>query len=136
MANVLISIVGQFPLGYGIVYIPKDLRGKELAQYEYAIVTELNPQNSEQPICRTVSKNLIFVEGIRSEVVDKSRNMHFNVARKKLEKIDPKRLSEIMQKLTHDFKPEQLNEMVPYTWEPHKYFCIDGYQNLWSRALN
>lgn len=134
VANAFVSIVGQFPLGYGIVYIPRDMRGSELEIYEYAIVTGLNPEKSEEPICRPVSKNLMFLEFSKKEVIEKTRNLHFHGARKKLEKVDPKRLSEIMQKLKHNFKPEQLDELLPYNWEPYTYFCIEGMQNLWNQT--
>ena len=134
IAKVFIEIVGQFPLGYGIVYIPKDLRGNELELYEYAIVTGLNPKVLDEPICRPVTKNLIFLTFGKTMVVDKSIHLHFPIARKKLVKIDPKRLIEIMQKLSHNFKAEESAAFVPYNWEPHNYFFVEGNQNLWSRG--
>tara|TARA_R110002167_G_scaffold127447_2_gene309081 strand:+ start:1442 stop:2896 length:1455 start_codon:yes stop_codon:yes gene_type:complete len=134
IAKAFVSIVGHFPLGYGIVYIPKDMRGNELELYEYAIVTGLNPNSVEEPICRPVTKNLIFLSYGKTKVVEKSINLHFPVARKKLVKIDPKRLAEIMEKLTYDFKVEESAAFVPYYWEPYNYFCVEGNQNLWSRG--
>ncbi len=132
LAKVFVSIVGQFPLGYGIVYIPNDVFGNEIEQYEYAIVTELNPKQSEQPICLPVSKNLVFTEFCINEEIEKDRNMHFHKARKKLENRSQKPVSEISQKLEHAFIPEHIDEPPPFYWEPHKYFCVLGNQNLWN----
>jgi hypothetical protein len=134
IAKAFVDIVGQFPLGYGIVYIPKDMRGNELELYEYAIVSGLNPELSDEPICRPVTKNLMFIAYSKTMVVDKGINLHFPIARKKLMKIDPKRLAEIMEKLTYNFKAEESAAVVPYYWEPHDYFCVEGNQNLWSRS--
>ncbi|MEP1445483.1 MAG: hypothetical protein ABJK37_05105 [Paraglaciecola sp.] len=134
IAKVFVDIVGHFPLGYGIVYIPRDIRGNELEIYEYAIVTELNPKVLDEPVCRPVTKNLMFLTSGKTLAVDKNLNLHFPVARKKLVKIDPKRLIEIMEKLTYDFKPEQSAAFVPDYWEPHNYFCVAGNQNLWNRS--
>lgn len=133
IAKVFVDLVGNFPLGYGIVYIPRDMRGDELEIYEYAIVSGLNPKSLEEPICRPVTKNLMFLAYGKTMTVDKSINLHFPIARKKLMKIDPKRLIEIMQKLTYEYKPEESAAFVPDYWEPHSYFCVEGNQNLWSR---
>lgn len=133
IAKVFVDIVGHFPLGYGIVYIPKDIRGNELELYEYAIVSGLNPKVLYEPICRAVTKNLMFLAHGKTMVMEKSINLHFPVARKKLMKIDPKRLIEIMEKLTYEFKAEESAALAPDYWEPHNYFCVEGNQNLWSR---
>lgn len=132
IAKAFLEIVGQFPLGYGIVYIPKDMRGNELELYEYAIVTGLNPKKLDEPICRPATKNLLFLAYAKTMVIEKDINLHFPVARKKLVKISPKRLAEIMQKLTHNFKPEESAAFVPEYWEPYDYFGVEGNQNLWS----
>jgi hypothetical protein len=134
IAKVFVAIVGQFPLGYGIVYIPKDIRGEELELYEYAIVSELNPKKFDEPICRPVTKNLMFLTYAKTMILERHINLHFSVARKKLMNIDPQRLVEIMQKLTYDFKPEESSAFVPEYWEPHNYFFIEGNQNLWGRG--
>jgi hypothetical protein len=67
-------------------------------------------------------------------VIEKERNLHFQKSRKKLEKIDHKRLAEILTKLTHNFNVQDIQGMLPYYWEPHEYFCILGNQNLWNQA--
>jgi hypothetical protein len=135
VSDAFVNIVGQFPLGFGIAYVARDLNGNELDFYEYAIVSRLNPAKPEQPICRFVTKNLMFLPYGKTGVVKKEHNLHFQTARKKLIKIGPKRLAEIMEKLTHKYSVEKSKPIIPYFWEPHVYFCVQGNQNLWSSRI-
>ncbi len=132
IADTFVSIVGQFPLGFGVAYIAQDINGMELDFYEYAIVSRLNPENFEEPICRLVTKSLMFLPHGKTVSIKKSRNLHFTLARKKLNKIDPKRLAKIMQKLSHEYVEGKTPAIIPYYWEPHNYFFAEGHQNLWS----
>ena len=132
VSEVFISIVGQFPLGFGIAYIAQNAHGDELDFYEYAIVSRLNPTKPEQPICRLVTKKMMFLHFGKTAVINKDQNLHFQVARKKLIKIAPNRLAEVMQKLSHNHRVDRYKSSVPYYWEPNEYFCVQGNQNLWS----
>ncbi len=132
VSNVFVSIVGQFPLGFGITYIAQKMDGEELDFYEYAIVSRLNPPEVDQPICRLVTKNLMFLPYGKTGVVKKVHNLYFQAARGKLVKIAPRKLTEIMQKLSHNFRILENKPLVPYYWEPYEYFCVQGNQSLWS----
>ena len=133
-AKAFISIVGKFPVGYGIVYIPIDMRGVELNHYEYAIVTTLNPKKLDEPHCRLVTRNMLFSEYGKTEVIQRSRNLHYEPARKKLDRIDPAKLLKIRQKLTHKFDPDKAEELIPSYWEANHFFFSEGYQNLWNQV--
>jgi hypothetical protein len=135
VAEVFVSIVGQFPLGFGIAYVAQGMSGNELDFYEYAIVSRLNPSIMDHPICRLVTKNLMFLPHGKTAVINKNRNLHFQAARKKLVKIDARRLAEIMQNLSHNYKIEDSKPIIPYYWEPHDYFCVLCNQNLWSASI-
>ncbi|MGS2720364.1 hypothetical protein [Paraglaciecola aestuariivivens] len=132
ISKAFLDIVGQFPLGYGVAYIAQDLNGEELEFYEYGIVSRLNPQKFDEPICRLVTKNLIYLPHGKTTVIKKERNLHFQEARKKLIKVDPKRLAKIMQKLSHSYVEGKTPAIIPYFWEPHNFFFVEGHQNLWS----
>jgi hypothetical protein len=132
VSDIFISIVGQFPLGFGIAYIAQDENGYDLNSYEYAIVTELNPPKPEQAICRLVTRSLMFLPHGKTEIIKKNQNLHFEFVRKKLVKIDSKRLAEIMRKLSHNYDLEDSKPIIPHYWEPYTYFCIQGNQKLWS----
>ncbi len=134
ISEVFVSIVGQFPLGFGIAYIAQNTDGDVLDFYEYAIVSRLTPPKTDQPICRLVTKNLMFLPHGKTGVIKKVHNLHFQVARKKLVKIDPKRLAKVMQKLSHNYRIEDSKPIIPCYWEPHEYFCVQGNQNLWSNS--
>lgn len=131
VSDIFLSIVGMFPLGFGIVYIAQDKNGYDLNSYEYAIVTGLNPPKPDQAICRLMTRNLIFLPCGKTDVVKNNQNLHFDFARKKLAKIDPKRLVEIMKKLSHNYSVENSKPIIPYYWEPYIYFYVQGNQNLW-----
>jgi hypothetical protein len=132
VSDVFVSIVGRFPLGFGITYIAQDQGGNELDFYEYAIVSRLNPPEPTQAICRLVTKKMMFLPYGITGVIKKSQNLHFQAARRKLVKIDPKRLAEVMEKLSHNYRVENNKPLIPYFWEPHEYFFVQGNQNLWS----
>jgi hypothetical protein len=133
-AKAFVSIVGYFPQGYGISYIPKDLRGIELDSYEYCIVNSLNPDNPQEPMCRKVTRNMAYITSGDSETIVKTVNLHFPLARKKLSKIDRVRLIQILEKLKHNFDPKEVPELIPAFWEPYEYFFLKKRQNLWSSS--
>lgn len=134
-AKAFVSIVGKFPLGYGIVYIPRDMRGIELSHYEYAIVTSLNPSKLDEPNCRLVTRNLLYSEYGKTETIERSRNLHYAFARKKLDRVDPAKLLQIRQKLTHQFDPDNAEELIPSYWEANHFFFNEGYQKLWNQVI-
>lgn len=132
VSEIFISIVGLFPLGFGITYIAQDKNGYDLNFYEYAIVTGLNPLKPDYAIFRLVTRKLMFLTRGKTDVVTKNQNLHFEFARKKLVKIDSKRLTEIMKKLSHNYSIKDSKPIIPYYWEPHTYFCVQGNQKLWG----
>lgn len=134
-AKAFIDIVGYFPQGYGVTFIPVNLRGMEEDSYEYGIVSRLNPEQAHIPFCRQVTRNLSYISSGQVIKIDKGNNLHYAEARSKLKKIPNHRLKDIMQKLSHDFNPADVEEMLPSYWEPHEYFSIKKNQNLWNRAV-
>lgn len=132
-AEAFVKIVGYFPQGYGVTYIAKDLRGNDMDNYEFAIVTQLYPKHKLEPICRSVSRNQVYMTAGKTFIVPRSNNLHFPAARKKLERVDEKRLTEILAKLSHNFNSTQVSDLVPVLWEPFDYFSMEGNQNIWGR---
>jgi hypothetical protein len=37
-----------------------------------------------------------------------------------------------MKKLSHNYSIKDSKPIIPYYWEPHTYFCVQGNQKLWS----
>jgi hypothetical protein len=64
----------------------------------------LNPPDPTQAICRLVTKKMMFLPYGKTAVVKKEHNLHFHAARKQLVKIDPKRLAEAIEKLSHNYR--------------------------------
>lgn len=133
-AEAFISIVGYFPQGYGVTYIPIDLRGFETDGYEYAIVNSLYPRDPKEPICRKVTRQLSYISSGSTEVIKQEYNLRFEPSRKKLTKIDKARLIEIMHKLVHEFDPADAANLIPTYWEPYEYFSEKKNQNLWNKS--
>jgi hypothetical protein len=131
VSDIFVSIVGMFPLGFGIVYITQDKNGYDLNSYEYAIVTRLNPPKPDQAICQLVTRDLMFLPRGKTNIIKKNQNLYFDFTKKKLAKIAPKRLVEIMQKLSHNYSPQDSKPIIPCYWEPYTYFCVQENQNLW-----
>jgi hypothetical protein len=133
-ADSLLSIVGHFPQGYGITYIPKDDDKQDMDRYEYAIVTELNPEDPYVPRCRVATRNLTFISSGQTISVKTESNLYFPAAKKKLEKINPARLEEILRKLVSNFEERRELELIPSYWNPYGFFCYKKLQNLWKKV--
>lgn len=133
-AKSLLAIVGHFPQGYGITYIPKDDDKQDMDRYEYAIVNQLNPSDPYVPRCRIATRNLSFISSGQSMLISTDNNLYFPAARKKLEKINPARLEEILRKLVSNFEERKELDLIPSFWNPYGFFCYKKLQNLWKKA--
>ncbi|RVU34381.1 hypothetical protein EOE67_15125 [Rheinheimera riviphila] len=130
----LLKITGYFPQGYGITYIPKDSDKQDLDRYEYAIVNGLYPLEPEQPICRTVTRNLTYNTFGINVVVSVDNNLYFQSAQQKLEKMSEERLKEILSKLVSNLEERTTMDLIPKCWHPDEFFTFLKNQNLWNRV--
>lgn len=134
IANHFIQIVGHFPQGFGITYIPVDENENGVDRYEYAIVTHLNPEHPQLPICRGATRNLTFNSTGQLFTVSKESNLYNSVTRKKLSTISPERLKEILEKLCSNFEERKNLDLIPQYWQPYDYFSYTKLQNLWKKT--
>jgi len=130
----LLKITGYFPQGYGITYIPKDSDKQDLDRYEYAIVNGLYPLEPEQPVCRTVTRNLTYNTFGINVVVGVDNNLYFQSAQQKLEKMSEERLQEILSKLVSNLEERTTMDLIPKCWHPDEFFTFLKNQNLWNRV--
>ncbi len=128
--NEFVSIVGYFPQGYGICYIPE--QSNKSSNFEYAVVNRLYPPNKQTPLCRKVSRKGVFNSSGNNLLVPKAQNLHFPDARKSISSISTERLSEIMGALSHNYKAKDGEKPIPEYWEPHDLFVNQEIQNLWT----
>jgi len=136
VVNSLLKITGIFPQGFGITYIPKNTEGYDLNTYEYAIVSSLYPKDPQSPICRITTKNLVFYSTGTNLYIEPNNNLYFIEARKKLERISPERLKEILSKLWDNFENRQeQSDLIPKCWHPHEYFSLAKQQNIWNKVV-
>jgi len=131
--NAMHKITGDFPMGYGVVFIAENLHGELQQRYEYAIVNYLYPLESEEPICRTVTRNLSFISHGQDLVISKERNLHFTETSKKLNSINKERLNEILQQLSSNYTERKQLDLIPRCWTANEYFSIKTHQKLWDK---
>ena len=134
VSDALITILGVFPQGYGICYIPKDSDGFDLERYEYAVVNSLYPKALDIPTCRVATRGLQFNAFAINHVISKSNNLYYAASRKKLEKVSKQRLIEILTTLKSDFSEADDVDLIPKCWHPQTFFSYTRTQNLWNRA--
>ena len=133
-SQLFMEIVGHFPQGFGITYIPKDRENQDLERYEYAIVFALNPKNPFVPVCRTATRHLTFNSVGKRIEVPVANNLYFATTRKKFATISPERLEDILRKLCSNFEERKNLELIPSHWNPYGYFCFTKFQNLWKKS--
>lgn len=134
VSEALIDILGVFPQGFGIAYIPKDSDGFDMERYEYAVVNSLYPKQLDVPICRVATRGLQYNAFAINHVIGKSNNLYFAMTRKKLEKVSKKRLIEILRELKSDFSEAEDVDLIPKCWHPQDFFSYTRTQNLWNKA--
>ncbi|BDX05226.1 hypothetical protein [Planctobacterium marinum] len=134
VSDSLIEILGIFPQGFGVVYIPKDSDGFDLDRYEYAVVNSLYPKQLDVPICRVATRGLQFNAFAINHVISKANNLFYPATRKKLEKVSKTKLIEILKELKSDFKEGDDADLVPRCWHPQDFFSFTRTQNLWNKV--
>ncbi|MGB1262850.1 MAG: hypothetical protein ACPG52_08080 [Cognaticolwellia sp.] len=128
----LYKITGDFPQGFGVVYIPHDV--DQEVRYEYAIVTQLYPDNPSEPHCRMATRHLTFVGYGHDLVVSKTHNLYSNETAKQFSNISKGRLNEILELLSSNYLERKELDLLPRCWQPGEYFSIKANQKLWNRA--
>lgn len=128
----MLSVLGIFPQGFGIAYVPQD--NQEYDKYEYAIVTGLYPPKFDEPVCKRVTRNLQYYPNGHDVTISRQQNLFFPAARKQLEKISKERLIEIFEKLCFDAEERKNQDLIPRCWHPYHYFADEKHQQLWSKS--
>jgi len=132
VVDALYQITGDFPQGFGVIYIPNDV--DQGVRYEYAIVTQLYPEKPNEPKCRIASRQLTFIGHGHDLVVKKSNNLYFVETAQECSNISKARLDEILPLLSSNYLERKERDLLPRCWQPGEYFLNIGNQKLWSRA--
>jgi hypothetical protein len=132
VVDALYQITGDFPQGFGVIYIPNDVDRD--VRYEYAIVTQLYPEKLNEPKCRITSRQLTFIGHGHDLVVTKSNNLYFVETAQEFSNISKARLDEILPLLSSNYLERKELDLLPRCWQPGEYFLSIGNQKLWSRA--
>lgn len=129
--DIMCSITGHFPQGYGVTYIPNE--DEQDVRYEYAIVTQLFPDNVNEPVCRVATRNLTFIGHGVDLVVKRSSNLYFVETAKAFSSINKERLNEILKVLSSNYLERKELDLLPRCWQPGDFFSLKANQKLWNR---
>lgn len=136
VVDALYQITGMFPQGYGITYIPNESDGHPSDFYEYAIVTQLYPDNPEEPLCRVATRQLTFVSYGQDIEISKDRNLYFIDTARRLARLSKARLNEILELLASNYHERKDLDLLPRCWQASTYFSIKKNQKLWNKRTN
>lgn len=131
--KLFVEIVGIFPQGTGISFIPKDENGYSQNKYEYAIVNGLNPKSVFNPQCRVTTRSLKYISNGKDLTIREDENLYFKNTRKKTARLSEDKLRILLQGLYHDFDKDRVEELLPRFWNPNEYFSFKKNQNLWTK---
>jgi len=132
VVDCLSKIIGHFPQGYGVTYIPSEQDIYD--RYEYAIVSQLYPKSPEHPICRTATRNLTFISHGQDIEVKKTNNLYFTETAKCFSTISKDRLNEILELLVSNYHERKQLDLLPRCWQPGEFFELKINQKLWNKA--
>lgn len=132
--DTLRQITGEFPLGYGVTYIPTDSDGKKGEHYEYAIVTQLYPENPKHPVCRMATRGLTFIAHGQDIVIKDDINLYNTDTAKEFATISKDRLNEILEKLASNYQERKKLDLLPRCWHANDYFGMRNHQKLWNKT--
>ena len=131
IVDTLYQITGDFPQGFGVVYIPSDV--EQEMRYEYAIVSQLYPENANEPRCRMATRSLTFIGYGHDLVVKRTCNLYFVETAKTFSTISKERLNEILELLSSNYLERKKLDLLPRCWQPGEYFSRKDNQKLWNR---
>ena len=132
IVDALYQITGDFPQGFGVIYIPADV--EQEVRYEYAIVNQLYPTNVSEPKCRMATRSLTFIGYGHDLVVKKTSNLYFVETAKAFSSISKERLNEILELLSSNYLERKKLDLLPRCWQPGEYFSMKTNQKLWNRS--
>lgn len=127
-----INLVGHFPLGFGMIYVHAHQSGEQLQNYDYGIVTRLNPQQPDAPSCRKITDNSKLGSDSKDFSLKPENNLFYPAVQKSLESLSEKTLAEIHKSHVRDLRDPKLPRFEMGFWNPHRYFSINKHQKLWS----
>lgn len=128
------KITGDFPQGFGVTYIPQDSDGKFGDHYEYAIVTQLYPKQSNMPLCRMATRGLTFISHGQDMAIPLEVNLYNTETAQTFASISKDRLNEILERLVSNYQERKDLDLLPRCWQAGDFFSIKDNQKLWNKS--
>lgn len=127
-----INLVGTFPLGFGVMFIPETPKNEIPQTYFYGIVTHLNPIQPDSPTCRIITNSDEKKPDLKEFTLKPESNLFYPSVQKTLENLDRETLKKIHETHMQNFSDSKLPSFEKGFWNPHRYFSISKQQKLWS----
>lgn len=127
-----IHLVGHFPLGFGMIYVPKHQVDEQLQDFYYAIVTKLNPKQPDSPTCRKITGQGEISDESKDFSLEPENNLFYRSVQKTLENLTEQQLATLHKAHMRELQDTKLPELVAGFWNPYRYFNISKHQNFWS----
>ncbi|GHF02285.1 hypothetical protein [Thalassotalea profundi] len=134
VVDALYKITGTYPQGYGVTYIPFDSDGEKSDRYEYAIVTQLYPENGQHPVCRTATRYLTFIGFGQDVVIHNDSNLYNVEVAQQFATLSKERLNEILELLASNYADRKKLDLLPRYWHAGDYFSVKDNQKLWNKS--
>lgn len=127
-----IQLVGHFPLGFGVIYVPDHQPEDQFQDYYYAVVTKLNPIAPDSPTCRKITAQGEVSNETKDFSLKPQNNLFYLSVQKTLDNLTEAQLADLRKAHMRDLQDTKLPELVAGFWNPYRYFSIQKHQNLWA----
>ena len=124
------QLIGQFPQGFGIVYVEDSQQDEQLDDYFYAIVTRLNPQQIDSPICRRITASGEINTDNQDFAVAPQNNLYYRSTKTTIALLGKAKLERLRHAHMRDLEETKWPELLEGCWNPHRYFCVNKHQRL------
>lgn len=130
IVDMLRKILGDFPQGYGIVYVPNNSKSASAEKYELAIVNAIYPKSPTRPNCRAATRKLKYVRNGDNFPMQEDDNLFFPEAQKQLEYLNSEKIQEIINQISGDVSNR--DDRIPNHWDPTNFFNSFETINIWT----
>jgi hypothetical protein len=127
-----VNLVGNFPLGFGVIYVLENQTNEEPQNYFYGIVTHLNPKKTDAPKCRKITGNLEKDAEQKNFTLKPEYNLFYPAVQNTLQNLNRETLTKIHEAHMHALSDSKLPSYEKGFWNTYRYFSINKHQKLWS----
>ena len=130
-AQSLQQVVGNFPMGFGVVFCHEKISDKAEKNYAYALVNMLNPPKANDPHCRIINSLSPEYPAGKQTVIPQQQNLYFEDAFNQFSALPEKHLDTLAQNIAEKLAQPRGKDTLPNHWSAYAYFHFKKQQNFW-----